>query len=79
MKILKHLEEDLAKIDTDQLAPTIGQPAPTPTQILEILASFKGVIITVLSFVKFFTSDEADVKIDALITWLGQLPLTPKP
>lgn len=76
MKILKHLEEDLAKIDTTQLE---DATPPTPTQILEILASFKGVLITVLGFVKLFTTSEADVKIDSLISWLGSLPVSPKP
>lgn len=76
MKILRSLENDLEKIDVSTLDPNASA---TPQQILEILSSLKGVLITVLSFIKFFTTEAADVKIDALISWLGQIPVQPKP
>jgi hypothetical protein len=73
MKILKHLETELEKVDTSQLTSTTA--TPTPTQILTTLVAFKGVFIAVLNFIKLFTSDTADAKIDSLIAWLNALPV----
>lgn len=74
MKILKNLENELEKVNTANITfPPVGGTS-SPAEILAILSAFKGVLVTVLSFVKLFTSDKADTKIDTLIKWLNSLP-----
>lgn len=61
MKPLKDLDTELDLIDESQI---------NPSDVIGTLKTFAPVLLILLTFVKVFTGEKADRKIDAIISYL---------
>ncbi len=61
MKLLKDLDTELDLIDESQI---------NPSDVIGTLKTFAPVLLILLTFVKVFTGEKADRKIDAIISYL---------
>ena len=64
MKLLKELDTELDLIDESKI---------DPSDVIGTLKMFAPIIIIVLTFVKVFTGEKADRKIDAILNYLSIL------
>lgn len=67
MKLLKEINDTLESIDDSAIE---IQNKSNPAEIVGAVSAFAPLLILVLTFVKVFTGDKADRKIDKAITAL---------